>query len=59
MTQRTPRERCLPTQGGFETRPYESPDLFAGSSAAGSVASTCAEMTVDLHADLRGPVLSK
>jgi hypothetical protein len=26
MTQRTSRE-FLPTQGGFETRPYKSPDL--------------------------------
>ena len=28
-TQRTSRERCLPKQGGFETRPYKSPDLCA------------------------------
>jgi hypothetical protein len=27
MTQRTSRERFLPKQGGFETRPYKSPDL--------------------------------
>ena len=29
MTQRTSGERFLPKQGGFETRPYKSPDLGA------------------------------
>jgi hypothetical protein len=29
MTRRTSRERFLPKQGGFETRPYKSPDLGA------------------------------
>ena len=31
MTQRTSGERFLPKQGGFETRPYKSPDLGAAS----------------------------
>jgi hypothetical protein len=26
MTQRISRERCVPKEGGFETRPYEPPD---------------------------------
>jgi hypothetical protein len=34
MTQRTSRERFLPKQGGFETRPYKSPDLCVGRAAA-------------------------
>jgi hypothetical protein len=34
MTQRTPRERFLPKQGGFETRPYKPPDLCMRRAAA-------------------------
>jgi hypothetical protein len=34
MTQRTSRERFLPKQGGFETRPYKSPDLCVRRAAA-------------------------
>jgi hypothetical protein len=29
MTHRISRERCLPQQGGFETRPYKLADLCA------------------------------
>jgi len=31
MTQKISRELTLLTQGGFETRPYKSPDLCAAS----------------------------
>ena len=34
MTQKTFREQFLPTQGGFETRPYKSPDLRVRRAAA-------------------------
>jgi hypothetical protein len=34
MTQRTSRERSLSRQGGFETRPYKSPDLCMRRAAA-------------------------
>jgi hypothetical protein len=36
MTQRPSRERFLPKQGGFETRPYKSPDLCVRRAAAPS-----------------------
>src|SRR6202011_1091062 len=39
MTQRTSRERFLPKQGGFKTRPYKSPDLCAASRKRGLWAS--------------------
>jgi hypothetical protein len=32
--ERTSRERFLPKQGGFETRPYKSPDLCVRRAAA-------------------------
>jgi hypothetical protein len=34
MTQRTSRERSPSRQGGFETRPYKSPDLCMRRAAA-------------------------
>src|SRR3984893_4669250 len=44
MTQRTSRERFLPKQGGFKTRPYKSPDLCAASRKRGLSASARSEI---------------